>query len=131
MTQVPIGLVIEDMGMGVISKLDPITYSGDDKYNPLTKDLNITVEGGKAIISAPDLVKYYSGSERFTVNLTYAKGSPAANTPVNITINGVTYPRTTDENGTASLNINLGAGTYIITTMYNDAMISNNVTVFD
>ena len=107
----------------------PITYSGDDKYNPLTKDLNITVEGGKAIISAPDLVKYYSGSERFTVNLTYAKGSPAANKSVNITINGVTYPRTTDENGMASLNINLGAGKYDVSVKTDDGTADSVVTV--
>ena len=107
----------------------PITYSGDEKYNPLTKDLNITVEGGKAIISAPDLVKYYSGSERFVVNLTYARGSPAANKLVNITINGVTYPRTTDDNGTASLNINLGAGKYDVTVKADDVTADSVVTV--
>ncbi|MBR6024591.1 MAG: Ig-like domain repeat protein, partial [Methanobrevibacter sp.] len=107
----------------------PIIYSGDDKYNPLTKDLNITVEGGKAIISAPDLVKYYSGSERFVVNLTYAKGSPAANKAVNITINGVTYPRTTDEKGIASLNINLGAGKYDVTINADDVTADSVVTV--
>ncbi|MBR6023404.1 MAG: Ig-like domain repeat protein, partial [Methanobrevibacter sp.] len=107
----------------------PITYSGDDKYNPLTKDLNITVEGGKAIISAPELVKYYSGPERFTVNLTYARGSPAANKPVNITLNGVTYPRTTDENGIASLNINLGAGEYPVSVVVDDVLVNSTVTV--
>ena len=107
----------------------PITYSGDDKYNPLTKDVNIAVEGGKAIISAPDLVKYYSGSERFVVNLTYAKGSPAANKAINITINGVTYSRTTDENGTASLNINLGAGKYDVNVKADDVTADSVVTV--
>ena len=38
---------------------------------------------------------------------------------VNITVNGVTYPRTNDENGLYKLNINLPVGTYQITARYN------------
>ena len=53
----------------------PVTYSGDDKI----------------IVSAPDLTKYYSGSEKFVVNVTYARGVPVAGKDVKITINGVTY----------------------------------------
>ena len=38
---------------------------------------------------------------------------------VNITVNGVTYSRTNDENGLYKLNINLPVGTYQITARYN------------
>lgn len=38
---------------------------------------------------------------------------------VNITVNGVTYARTNDENGLYKLNINLPVGTYQITARYN------------
>ena len=38
----------------------PVTYSGDDKYNPLTKDVNLTVKEDEIIVSAQDLTKYYS-----------------------------------------------------------------------
>ena len=50
---------------------------------------------------------------------------------VNITfnINGVFYNRTTDENGTARLNIRLVAGEYIITSQYENAVISNKITI--
>ena len=30
----------------------PVTYSGDDKYNPLTKDVNLTVKEDKIVVSA-------------------------------------------------------------------------------
>ena len=90
----------------------PVTYSGDDKYNSLTKDVDLTVNEDKIVVSAPDLIKYYSGSEKFVVNVSYANGRAIAGKEVKITINGVTYKRTTDENGSASLSINLNSATY-------------------
>ncbi|MBR0371397.1 MAG: Ig-like domain repeat protein [Methanobrevibacter sp.] len=53
------------------------------------------------------------------------------NTSVSFNINGITYTRTTNEYGSAKLNINLKAGEYIITA-YNSVtgeMRSNNITV--
>ena len=42
-------------------------------------------------------------------------GTPTPNTTVSFNVNGVIYNRTTDENGTAKLNINLPSGEYILT----------------
>ena len=39
------------------------------------------------------------------------------------------YTRTTNENGTAKLNINLEPGNYIITSSYNGGSVSNNIRV--
>ena len=53
------------------------------------------------------------------------------NTSVSFNINGITYTRTTNEYGSAKLNINLMAGEYI-STAYNSVtgeMRSNNITV--
>ncbi len=53
------------------------------------------------------------------------------NTSVSFNINGITYTRTTNENGSAKQNINLMAGEYIITA-YNSVTgekRSNNITV--
>ena len=41
----------------------------------------------------------------------------------------VFYERTTDEDGIAKLNINLMAGEYIITSQYDNAVISNKITI--
>ncbi|WP_296806997.1 Ig-like domain-containing protein [uncultured Methanobrevibacter sp.] len=42
----------------------PVTYSGDDKYNFLTEEVNITVDEIKSdIIEAPDVTKYFGGRE--------------------------------------------------------------------
>ncbi|MBE6506159.1 MAG: hypothetical protein E7Z73_10605, partial [Methanobrevibacter millerae] len=107
----------------------PVTYSGDDKYNPSTKDVNFTVKEDEIIVSAPDLVKYYSGPEKFVVNVTHARGVPVADKEVKITINGATYTRTTDENGTAKLNINLNIGEYPIVVDVDDVKVNSTATV--
>ena len=81
------------------------------------------------IISAPDLVKYYKGPERFIVTVTDKKDKGLFNKSVNITINGVTYSRTTDENGTASLNINLNSGEYQVNVAVDDEEVNSTVSV--
>ena len=107
----------------------PVTYSGDDKYNPLTKDVNLTVKEDEIVVSAPDLTKYYSGNERFTVNVAYANGRAIAGKEVKITINGVTYKRTTDENGSALLNINLNSATYDTVVEVDNITVNSLVTI--
>ena len=107
----------------------PVTYSGDDKYNSLTNDVNLTVKEDEIIVSAPDLTKYYSGNERFTVNVAYANGRAIAGKEVKVTINGVTYKRTTDENGSASLSINLNSGVYPVRVVVDGVEANYTVTV--
>ena len=107
----------------------PVTYSGDDKYNSLTKDVNLTVKEDEIVVSAPDLTKYYSGHELFNVNVAYANGRAIAGKEVKITINGITYTRTTDEKGTASLNINLNSGVYPVVVAVDDVVVNSSVFV--
>jgi hypothetical protein len=66
------------------------------------------------IVSAQDLVKYYSGPEGFEVYVTYSIGTPVAGVSVKYTINGRTYFRETNSDGMASLGINLNSGNYTI-----------------
>ena len=107
----------------------PITYSGDDKYNPAMTTVNITVNKNTLNITAEDLTKYYKDSEKFAVTVTDARGQAVSNKTVEITINGVTYNRTTDENGTAKLNINLNSGEYPVSVAVDDIMVNSTVTV--
>ncbi|MBQ9025584.1 MAG: DUF745 domain-containing protein, partial [Methanobrevibacter sp.] len=110
--------------------LIPVTYSGDDKYNSVTKDVALIVgEDTSDIISAPDVIKYYSGSERFAVNITDYQGNPIANKSVVMTINGVSYTRTTDETGQTSIPLNLEAGAYNVTTTVENKTIQSVVTI--
>ncbi|WP_409199694.1 hypothetical protein [Methanobrevibacter sp. DSM 116169] len=63
-----------------------------------------------------DVDKYYLGSQRLEIYFGDSLGRPAAGEEIKITINGVTYTRTTDINGTAYLNIKLDPGTYTAVT---------------
>lgn len=62
-------------------------------------------------IIAQDLTKTYKESEALEVGL-YSDKQPLVNKPIEIEINSRTYERTTDNNGIAKLNINLGIGKY-------------------
>ena len=62
-------------------------------------------------INAEDVTKVYGTTTPFTVQL-LDNTTPLPNKKLTITINGVKYDRTTNSNGTASLNINLIQGSY-------------------
>ena len=83
------------------------------------------------IVENHDLVKYYRNDSRYSVKVLSKTGHAEAGKPVSFNINGVFYTRTTDSNGIARLNINLGPGTYIITAEYEGSMVSNKITVLD
>ena len=106
-----------------------IIYSGDKNYNPTETKVNVTVKEGSDIISAPDVTKYYSSPERFTVKLTDYLGNPLANKTVTITINNIIYTRTTDANGIASIALGLNSGTYNVTTTANNQSVDSVVTI--
>ena len=69
----------------------------------------------KATIDASDVVKVFRNDTQYYATFVDVNGTPTANTVVSFNVNGVIYNRTTDENGTAKLNINLPSGEYILT----------------
>ena len=91
-------------GKYILTAIDPLTG--------LLMSYNITV---LPTLIADDLVKYYRNDSQFDITLTDGKGNPVAGKPIIMNINGVFYMRTTNENGTARLNINLNPGEYILT----------------
>ena len=121
-------ITIPDLDVG--NYTIPVYYSGDDKYNPQSKDANVTVEEDKSdIISAPDVTKYFHGPERFVITVTDYKGNPLANKTVKININGVEYTKTTNANGTTSIAINLPSGTYYATVTVDNKTIKSVIIV--
>ena len=81
------------------------------------------------VVDAPDVEKYFKGSERFVVNVTDNKGNPISNKSVNITINGRSYIKTTDENGSASIALGLNSGTYNVTTIVDNETFDSVVSI--
>ncbi|MBR5320860.1 MAG: Ig-like domain-containing protein, partial [Clostridia bacterium] len=107
-----------------------VSYAGDDKYNPIKTEVTVTVKKDTSdIIIAPDVTKYYKGSEKFVVTVTDHKGNPLANKTVEININGKTYTRTTDANGTASMAIGLPSNTYNATVTVDNQTVNSVISV--
>ena len=73
--------------------------------------------------------KTYKDGSTFNVTALDGQGNPAKEVKVQFNINGIVYYRVTDLNGIARLNINLMAGEYIITTIYNGMNTANKITI--
>ena len=76
-----------------------------------------------------DLTKYYKGDSRFKAKLVDSNYNPQANKEITFIINGVEYTRNTNENGEASLAINLKPGEYDIITKNSEYEVTNTITV--
>ena len=102
---------------GVVNKTVAVNISPD--RNPV---LNIF-----------DIVMIYKDGTRMVAVLTDYLGNPIANAIVYFTINGKTYNKTTDVNGTASMGLNLASNVYKATVSYNGSdkynAVSKNITV--
>ena len=110
------------------------TYSGDAKYVSMTKKGNITVIPNMDVnLYVDDVVMIYHDGTRLVAKLTDYQGRPIVNDIIYFIINGKTYAKTTDDNGTVSMGLNLDSKVYTATVSYNESevysKISKNVTV--
>ena len=99
-------------------------------YNLVTGEENSNKVVVKPLIAENyDLVKYFQNESQFSVKIIGKDGKIVTGEEVNFNINGVFYKRVTDENGIATLKINLRPGNYIITSEHEGYAIANNITV--
>ena len=109
-------------------------YSGDAKYDSMTKKGNVTVIPNVDVnLDVSDVEMFYHDGTRLIAKLTDFQGKPIVNATIYFSINGVTYAKTTDANGTASIGLNLDSNVYPVTVTYNGSAfyskISKNITV--
>lgn len=90
----------------------------------ITKTVNI-----KSLIETRDLTVNESEGAKFNVKILNSYGKTSANKKVKITLSDTSYLKTTDKNGIATLNLNLNAGKYTITTEYLGIKSKNTITV--
>ena len=90
-----------------------VFFQGDSEYNPKTEYVTVTVTKQDNVLLISDFKKTYGESKALKVGLYETTTTvPVPNKTVKFTINGVTYTRTTNNDGEASLNINLRKGEY-------------------
>ena len=121
-------------GLGVGDYNITTTYSGDAKYVSMTKKGNITVIPNMDVnLYVDDVVMIYHDGTRLVAKLTDYQGRSIVNDIIYFIINGKTYAKTTDDNGTVSMGLNLDSKVYTATVSYNESevysKISKNVTV--
>ena len=109
-------------------------YSGDAKYDSMTKKGNVTVIPNVNVnLDVSDVEMFYHDGTRLIAKLTDFQGKPIVNATIYFSINGVTYAKTTDANGIASMGLNLDSNAYPVTVTYNGSAnyskISKNITV--
>ena len=103
--------------------------------NPVTTEqMSNTVEVLNKIVlknsnTGGNISMEYNTSAKYTVALYEDNGTLAKNKEVKFNINGVMYTRTSNENGTASLTINLRPGNYVITAEFEGCKLSNIIKV--
>lgn len=101
-------------GLGVGEYNITTIYSGNAKYVSMTKKGNITVIPNVDVnLYVDDVVMIYHDGTRLVAKLTDYQGKPIVNASVYFTINGKTYAKTTDDNGAASIGLNLDSKVYI------------------
>ncbi|WP_296888013.1 hypothetical protein [uncultured Methanobrevibacter sp.] len=108
--------------------LNPGNYTIETIFNGTSVENNIEV---LPTLIAQNLIKYFRNESQFLISLIDGKSNPVANVNITMNINGVFYNRTTNENGTTKLNINLNPGEYILTAIdpLTGLMVSYNITV--
>ena len=84
-----------------------VEYPGDEKYNNASAEDTFEVVTNKATLTVVVPTETKVG-ENTTINgtVTDENGNPIASLPVNVTVNGKTYPTTTDENGHYTVPVN-------------------------
>lgn len=85
-----------------------------DSYNVDTFSSYITI---KSSIDAKNITKAYDSTTKFQATFYDFDGNVLKNTKVTFMLNGGLQTATTDNNGVASLDINLNPGTYYITSL--------------
>lgn len=101
-----------------------IRYNGNDTYNGSTaySDINIS-----ANLEAEDLNMVQGDGSNFSVTTKDSNGEILPNTKVSFTINNKGYDKVSNEEGIASLTINLAAGDYKIVSSSVLKLITNNI----
>jgi len=105
-----------------------VVFKGNNNYTG--SFVNNTIEI-LPTLEGKDIVKLYRNGTQYNVKILDDNGNPLKNTNVTMNINGVFYVRKTNDEGIATLSINLNPGDYIITVDHptDSSKISNTIKV--
>lgn len=92
-----------------------VSLDENSTYDTLQEEIHDTpgVNQSETEISSSDMVSYKDYEDTFSVKLT-SNGTPLNNKKVQFVLNKVTYDKTTDKDGIASINFKLKTGKYTV-----------------
>ena len=110
-----------------------VTFNGDELYNRNTAHASVTVKADTRMEGTNINMTYKDGTKYQCA--VYDPNNNRVKDTVKLTINGVTYTRSPDNEGLYKLNINLNPGTYDLkavfegNSVYNGSSILNNIVI--
>ena len=96
-------VTITDLASGTYNAV--VTYSGDDKYDPITKNVTLTVNTIKTSIVAPSVTTTYNVAKKLVVTLKDANGKALSGKKVTVKVGSISKTLTTNGNGQVSVDI--------------------------
>lgn len=91
----------------------------NDTYVSNVPVKNFTIEAIGSRIIADNFIAYYNGGNSYLVKLVDINGRPVVSRDVIFTINGRSFKKVTDSNGTAFMSITLPIGEYVMDINFN------------
>ena len=117
-----------DLGIASLNlNLNPGNYVITADYEGCRVSNNIKI---LPTLTASNIEMEYLDGTKFIAYVVDGMGKPNAYEKVTFNMNGVLYTRTANENGEASLNINLQPGEYIITSENRGLYIANIIKIY-
>ena len=120
-------VVVDGVGTRSIDTLPTGNYTYSATYKG-TGEIARAIDSGSfevkdidynVILTAPEVKMIYHDGTRLTATLTDKQKNPIKDALLVITINGKAYERKTDDNGVASLGLNLDSGIYQVSVKFN------------
>ncbi len=120
---------IDESELSVSNSNSLLTADSDDDSQFLLQDEDVTDnEKNSTTLRGNDTELYYKNGTAYQVELLDNSGSPLNNQSIIFSINGNNYTRHTNDNGIASIALDLSSGTYNITSYYKGSTDYENST---
>ena len=106
------------------------SFDENSNHNGITDKINAPFHKlNKYSFNSNDLIKDYKNESQYSVQILSNGKNIGPNECVRFYVNGVNYTKTTNEDGIATLNINLKPGNYIVYSEYKTFKNYNNILV--
>ena len=117
--------VIPDLAIG--NHTASVSLVNDDVYFSKVTAFDIKVLGIE--INAPDVEKYFKGSQKLVITVKDSEGKALAGEKLLISIDGKEYDATTNASGIATFDLDMAAGKYTAEIALNTTKASANITI--